>query len=286
MTKINIGGVPEHFNLPWHLTKEEGAYKTEGIDLQWQDFPGGTGAMCQALREGNIDMAIILTEGIVKDIIGGNPSKIVQTYIQTPLIWGIHVDATSKFQSIADIENTTAAISRYGSGSHLMAYVNAQQQGWDIKDLKFEVIKNLDGAVTGLHEGTADYFMWEHYTTKPLVTKGTFRRVGDCPTPWPCFVIAVRDEVLQNDEAAIQKVLEIINAKTKNFKQIPSIDTTLSSRYEQQLEDIQSWLKITEWSQDQMDAATLEKVQDQLFALDIIPHKVGYDALTQVLQVS
>ena len=29
--------------------------------------------------------------------------------------------------------------------------------------------------------------------TKPLVDNGIFRRIADCPTPWPCFVIAVRD---------------------------------------------------------------------------------------------
>ena len=33
--------------------------------------------------------------------------------------------------------------------------------------------------------------------TKPLVDNGTFRRIADCPTPWPCFVIAVRNEVLK-----------------------------------------------------------------------------------------
>jgi len=118
MQTIKIGGVPEHFNLPWHLTIEEGAYKEKNIELLWNDFPGGTGAMCEALRNKDIDIAIILTEGIVKDIIDGNPSKIIQTYIQSPLIWGIHVGYNSDYHSIKDIEQTSAAISRYGSGSH------------------------------------------------------------------------------------------------------------------------------------------------------------------------
>ncbi len=91
MRKVNIGGVPEHFNLAWYLTLKNGEYKDEGINLRWHDYYGGTGAMCKGLRNGDIDIAVILTEGIVKDIIAGNPSKIVQTFIQTPLIWGIHV---------------------------------------------------------------------------------------------------------------------------------------------------------------------------------------------------
>jgi hypothetical protein len=40
--------------------------------------------------------------------------------------------------------------------------------------------------------------------TKPLVDKGIFRRIGDCPTPWPCFVIAVRDEILEKYPEAIK----------------------------------------------------------------------------------
>lgn len=270
MHTIKIGGVPEHFNLPWHLTIEEGAYLENNIQLEWKDFPGGTGAMCEALRNQDIDMAIILTEGIVKDIIAGNPSKIVQTYIQSPLIWGIHVGYNSKYTKLDDLENTSAAISRYGSGSHLMAYVNALNNNWDTTSLKFEVIKNLDGAIEGLTEGKADYFMWEHFTTKPLVDNKTFRRVADCPTPWPCFVIAVREEVLNTKSDQIKSILETINTTTSDFKQIPSIDKTLAHRYDQQLEDIREWLQITEWSQSLIDNKTLNEVQDQLYKLDII----------------
>ncbi len=275
MNTIKIGGVPEHFNLPWHLTIEDGSYLQNNIQLEWKDFPGGTGAMCEALRNKEIDMAIILTEGIIKDIIAGNPCKIVQTYIQTSLIWGIHVGAQSKYTDISSLKNTKAAISRYGSGSHLMSYINAQNQRWDSSNLKFEVIKNLDGAIEALTKGTADYFMWEHFTTKPLVDNGTFRRVADCPTPWPCFVIAVREDILASQEKDIKTILDIINTATVDFKKIPSIDKTLAHRYEQKLEDIQKWLQLTEWSQSCIDTKTLENVQSQLFDLNIINQTKG-----------
>lgn len=274
MQKIKIGGVPEHFNLPWHLTIEEKAYQQKEINLEWTDFPGGTGAMCEALRNETIDIAIILTEGIVKDMIAGNPSRIVQTYIQSPLIWGIHVGHNSTYKTVEDLQHTAAAISRYGSGSHLMAYVNAQRKGWDTSLLKFEVIQNLDGAVKALTNNTADYFMWEHFTTKPLVDNGTFRRVADCPTPWPCFVIAVRDNILASHQNQIHDILEIINTTTTDFKKIPSIDKTLAYRYDQQLDDIKEWLQLTEWSQSMIEIATLDQVQNQLKQLNIIDKTV------------
>ncbi|MEL0642843.1 substrate-binding domain-containing protein [Olleya sp. Ti.3.14] len=280
MKQINIGGVPEHFNLAWYLGLKNGEFKEEGINLRWKDYFGGTGAMCKGLRDGDIDMAVILTEGIIKDIIDGNKSKIVQVFVKTPLIWGIHVAAKSQYNTIEDLKGTKAAISRYGSGSHLMAYINAENNGWDLeKDLDFEVIKSLDGAVEGLSQGKADYFMWEKFTTKPLVDNGTFRRVDNCPSPWPCFVIAVREEFLKTNKDDVKAILNIVNATTQEFKDIPSIDRMIANRYEQELEDVQEWLGLTEWSQDNISEKTVQKVQDELLALNIIPEKWKYEDL-------
>lgn len=282
MKKVHIGGVPEHFNLAWYLTLKDGAYKDRGINLRWTDFYGGTGQMAKALRESEIDLAVILTEGIIKDIIAGNESKIVQVFVETPLIWGIHVAHGSNYSNLEDIKGTKAAISRYGSGSHLMAYINAQNAGWDLeKDLQFEVIKNLDGAVEGLTNGKADYFMWEKFTTKPLVDNGTFRRIGECPSPWPCFVIAARNQFIEEEPEILKSILEIINATTADFKYIPQIDKTIANRYEQQLEDVQEWLMLTEWSQENITEDIIDKVQNELLALNIIPEKWNYADLVE-----
>lgn len=279
MTTLTIAGVPEHFNLPWHLSIDNNEFEQQNIDLQWTDVPEGTGKLCQMLRNGETDIAVILTEGIVKDIVAGNPSKIVQIYVQSPLIWGIHVAANSPYKTIDDLDNKIVAISRYGSGSHLMAYVQAQEEKWNTANLRFEVINTLDGAVEVLTEGRADYFMWERFMTKPIVDKGIFRRVGDCPTPWPSFVIAVRNEVLETKGEAIAKVLEIINNTTLDFKQIPNIDKTLAERYGQKIDDINEWLKLTQWSQTKPDEITFDKIQEQLLQLGITDKKIPFENL-------
>ena len=280
MKTFQIGGVPEHFNLPWYLTLSAKEYTKEGVNLRWKDYPSGTGAMCKALREKEIDMAVILTEGIVRDIINGNDCKIVQVFVKSPLIWGIHVAESSDYKNIEDLMGTKAAISRYGSGSHLMAYVNAENQNWDISsDLEFQVIDNLDGALESLPKGVGDYFMWEKFMTKPHVDNGTFRKVGECPTPWPCFVIAVRNEVLEEDSEAIQKILEIINNTSIDFKEIPSIDEMIKNRYGIKLDDVREWLSLTEWSQRQLNDDEVENIQSQLLKLNLIKSKLHIDSL-------
>lgn len=283
MKTIRIAGVPEHFNFPWHLCIEQNEFQAFGIDLQWTDVPEGTGKLCQMLREDQTDIAVILTEGIVKDLTAGNPSKIVQVYVETPLIWGVHVHAQSDYHHFSDLENKKAAISRIGSGSQLMAYVNAKNNDWKTTDLTFEIVHTIDGAVAALTQGTADYFMWERFMTKPIVDQGIFRRIGDCPTPWPCFVIAVREDFLKKHKNSVSQLLEIINSMTRQFKEIPNIDAVLASRYHQKREDIQDWLALTEWSQKQLSKEAFIALQNELFELNIIDKKSTFTAMTSTL---
>ena len=284
MTTINIGGVPEHFNLAWYLTLINGEYKDKGINLRWHDYPGGTGDMCKGLRNNDIDLAVILSEGIVKDVTEGNPSKIIQTFVKTPLIWGIHVANNSNYKKIEDIRGKKAAISRYGSGSHLMSYINAQNCDWDLgNELNFEVINNLEGAVDGLINGVADYFLWEKFTTKPLVDKNVFRRIGNCPSPWPCFVIAATDIIIKNNKKEVKTILEIINKTTKDFKNIPGIDKTIANRYNQQLIDVQEWLNLTEWSQKLINESALKEIQNKLYELEIIKKTLEYNKIVEII---
>jgi hypothetical protein len=115
--------------------------------------------------------------------------------------------------------------------------------------------------------------MWEHFMTQPLVDQGVFRRLGDCPTPWPCFVIAVREEILHENQPLIAQMLEIINEQTQKFKSQPNLDLTLAEHYHQQPEDIRQWLSLTEWSQKNISPEVFNQVQNQLLALGLIDKK-------------
>lgn len=277
MKEVRIVGVPEHFNLPWHLCIENGEFNAVGIDLQWSDIPEGTGKMCQMLRQEETDLAIILSEGIIKDIAAGNPTSIIQEYVASPLLWGIHVAADSSFQTIADLEHKRVAISRFGSGSHLMAIVHAKQMNWEVNQLEFVIVDTLDKAVVALQNKEADYFMWERFMTQPLVDQHIFRRIGVCPTPWPSFLLVGRRDFVQHNTALVDSIVEVINATTEEFKLIPSIDRTLAERYDQKIEDIQAWLSLTRWSQRQLSEINYNKIQQQLVDLQLIDSPMQYE---------
>ena len=245
---IRIGGVPEHFNLPVHLAIENGSFAGRGVDVTWTTYRGGTGQMTRALRNDEVDLCILLTEGIIADIIHGNPSKIISEYVTTPLTWGIHTGSKNTLQYYRDIFDRKYAISRFGSGSHLMAIVDANSKGFKLTEDQFVVIKNLDGALDSLSRLDSDVFYWEKYTTKPYVDSEQLRRLGEYKTPWPCFVIAATDQILQEQPDNVIRVLRTIHDSCDDFMRSGDAISLVSKRYEQKPEDVERWYHSTEWA--------------------------------------
>ena len=187
--------------------------------MEWTTFHGGTGQMTKALRAGEIDACILLTEGIVKDIIAGNKSKIISGYINTPLIWGVHTGANNSLQHHSEVYDKRYAISRFGSGSHLIAAVDANMNERTLGKEQFRVIKNLEGALLSLDKQESDVFYWEKFTTKPYVDSGQLRRVGDFATPWPCFMIAATQDILDHEPDSVVRMLRTIHDSADTFMQ-------------------------------------------------------------------
>ncbi|MEM6963417.1 MAG: substrate-binding domain-containing protein [Bacteroidota bacterium] len=247
-SKIRIGGVPEHFNLPIHLAAEQQLFQTRGVEIEWITFKGGTGQMTKALREDTVDLCILLTEGIIADIIKGNPSKIISNYVTTPLTWGIHTGIKNTINSYQQIFDKKYAISRFGSGSHLMAIVDANSKGHRIKKSQFRVIKNLDGALESLADLDTDIFYWEKFTTKPYVDRGLLKRIGEYVTPWSCFVVAATDKILEEQPDNVIRLLRTIHDSCDAFMQNKKAPKLVSKRYQQKLKDVERWFHSTEWA--------------------------------------
>ncbi len=278
-TTLRIGGVPEHFNLPWHLALEDNAFQKAGIDLQWEDIPEGTGRMSQMLREGELDVACILTDGIVKDIIAGNASRILQVYVSSPLLWGVHTWADNPIKETQDMSSRKFAISRFGSGSHLMSYLLASKYGWKLDELDFRLVDTLDGAVKALVARKADLFLWERYMTQPVVDKGLFKRLETIAPPWPSFVIAARQDCIASHADALARMLQVINRYTRDFKDIPSIDKTIASHYDLEVGDVQQWMLRTQYSDDQLWDSTTHRIIQDFTAVGIIERAVNIKEL-------
>lgn len=274
LLKLRVGGVPEHFNLPWRLAIEEGKFREEGIQLHWSDMGGGTGQMIRGLENNAIDVAVLLTEGVTKAILQGLKAKIVEVYVVSPLHWGIHVPYNSDIQNVDQLEGKIFAISREGSGSHLMAYVRASQEGWDTNKLKFNVIGDVYGGLWALQNNEAQAFLWEKYTTHPYTEQKKCRYIDEVVTPWPCFVIAVKEEVLERHPDAIKTMCEIVNRKAEELKKNENAVDIISWRYNLRHGQVINWLNETDWNYGGIEyPLAFEKTVSYLLKLGLITDK-------------
>jgi len=176
--------------------------------------------MCEALSKKEIDCALLLTEGAVKYCFEKKEARLHSVYVSSPLVWGVHAGGKSAYSDFASVSKKNGsdkpvvfAISRFGSGSHLMAFVLAKQMGW--KNLKFEVVGTLKGAREYLEKHPDTLFMWEKAMTAPLVAEGVFKRVGETPTPWPCFVLACREGL---DTKKLDVLVKKVKGECLKFK--------------------------------------------------------------------
>ena len=100
-------------------------------------YPSGTGHMVTALQSNEIDIGVGLTEGWIAALGKAQAAKedagfsIVGTYVETPLCWAISTGARrNELNGIQDLKGKKVGVSRIGSGSYVMSFVLADQQGW------------------------------------------------------------------------------------------------------------------------------------------------------------
>jgi len=273
MKTIRIGGVPEHYNLPFYQANQEQPFIGAGYKLEFSIYSTGTGAMLNDLKDGYLDMAILLTEGILTDQHAGNTASIVSHYVKSPLVWGVHKHVENPFQLKNGVTTDTKfAISRLKSGSHLMAYLYAQKFGVSLKDEQFEIVNNMNGAAAALEINQADLFLWEKFTTKPLVDQGVFDRVDVCPTPWEPFVIVANQDISIEHSDFIELLIEWLQDRTQLLKSnAESTVNEISDRFQLKKEDAAEWLNNVEWSvKPVLSNSEFEQVEQILIDLNII----------------
>lgn len=249
MNQIKIGGVPEHFNLPWRLAIEEGLFNFVQQKIIWEDQPLGTGQMVQKLRTGELDLAVLLTEGVIKAILeDGLDAAILQVYVSSPLRWGIHVPSKSKIRTFDDLKDKLFAISRNGSGSHLMTYLKADHEGWDLNALNFKVVGDVEACIQSLEKNETQGFLWEKYTTFPYTEKERCRYIDEVITPWPCFVLAIPRNTNPEKIGLLMRMIEVVLQLAATLKTSDDVAEIIGWRYNLRLGQVKNWLVETNWN--------------------------------------
>ncbi len=270
MKTIRVGGVPEHFNYPWHFGIKAGVFDTYGLNIDWTDVKDGSGAMCKMLENDELDVALVLTEGIVKHLHNGGSSKIVQQYVKSPLIWGVHSKANEIFR-VEDLAKARFARSRVGSGSHLMSYVHAEQKGYAISEENFVTVGTIDGAMVAFEENEADVLLWEKFMTQPYVTQGKVNRIGQCVSPWPCFMLVASKKFLELHSEIAQTLCTAILQSCEQVTLREDTVTRIAKMYSLRTEGVAQWYDTVEWQTSPwLSKKMLQNVINTLERVDLL----------------
>lgn len=284
MNKIRCIGVPEHFNLPWHLAIEDGSFQQHGVTLLWNDEPKGTGAMCQSLRDGATDLAVMVTTGTIRECLKNPELTVVGTYVDTPLIWGVHAPKNCDSDILNHLHEAKFAISRFNSGSHLQAHFYASQQGITIRQDQFEIVHNLNGARKRFAEGGNILFLWEKFTTDFLVQLDEFSLLDELLPPWPCFLITARREVVENKPALVSAVLKVISESASKLMGNPQATALVSDRYDIPIHKAESWFESVKWNTDRsIHVNALQQVGETLYGLGMLESPVSMQAIEGIV---
>lgn len=279
MKQIRIGGVPEHFNYPWHFGIANQLFAKHGLEIIWSDEKGGSGAMCKKLNNNELDLALVLTEGIVADIHKGGSARIIQQYVKSPLIWGIH--ASGEFtKSGKPLQDARFARSRKGSGSHIMAYVLAEQKNFEINEQSFVTVGNIDGALEAFANDDADVLLWEKFMTQPYVDKGIVNRIGECVSPWPCFVLVASDSFLKEDINLILQISDSITLANETVMRRKSTVAEIAKMYDLEQNQVEQWYSTVEWqTSDWISTKMLQNVVATLKRVGVIDNELTAEQL-------
>jgi sulfonate transport system substrate-binding protein len=269
--KMIIGGVDEAFNVPFKRVLQRKPEIAKGVEFVWQDFAGGTGQIMRALNANEIQVATVLTEGVVSDIYKNNQSRIFSSYVISPLEWGVHAHEDSRLEKVSDIKDALIAISKYGSGSHLMPILNAYENRWDVHGLKFKEINNLTGGLNALKNKEADVFFWEKHTTRSYLKSNQLKYIGSFSGPWGAFVVAVNNQLDASDLTNLTALLGLVLEEASNFKLSHLSAPSITRFNNMDLPTAQSWLKTTRFASvvgyNQLEVL---KVKEILFRSEIL----------------
>ncbi|KAL8838955.1 MAG: hypothetical protein Q9176_004761 [Flavoplaca citrina] len=257
---LRVGYVPEHFSTPLYYAQN---YFSLSADLI--PFPSGTGHMVTALRAGELDIAIGLTEGWIAAIAkefsahqataktpSDNDFKVVGTFVETPLCWAISTGyGRDRITNVQDLKGKRLGVSRVGSGSYVMSYVLKDREGLD-QPFECVPLQTFEGLRKGVNDGTVDFFMWEYFTSKRYYSSDTLhpiKKVGEIYTPWSSWKIVARTPLMETP--ALNSFLDKVNAGIKYFEEHQDEAVQyVSTKLDYEEEDAKEWMKTVRFARD------------------------------------
>lgn len=163
--------------------------------------------------------------------------------------WAISTGADRPdIPSLAALRGGKIGVSRLGSGSFVMGAVLADAQGWAAPPYSDTVVLHTFEALRGaVNSGAADFFMWEHFTSKRYYDSGEIRRVGEIYTPWSSWKIVASTGLIESGGTLDERVGVLFGKLDEGVRYFEEHQEEavryISTELDYSEEDAREWLK-------------------------------------------
>ena len=125
-----------------------------------------------------------------------------------------------------------------------MGFVFADTQSWlqEPGQPPFEVVplQTFAKLRDAVNDGTADFFMWEHFTSKKYHDNKSIKRIGEIYTPWPSWKIVARDDAR---DTRLEDLFEKLSQGIQRFEEHRDEAVQyISTELDYSEEDAREWL--------------------------------------------
>ena len=164
---LAVGGKSLLYYLPLTIAERKGYFKSEGLDVEIVDFPGGAKAL-QAMVGGSADIVSGAYEHTINMHAKGQP--IVGVALQgryNGIVFGVSKAKAAQFKSAQDIKGLKVGVTAPGSSTHMAVQNLAVKGGLKPDDFAAIGVGASAGAVAAMKRGGIDAIS----NLDPVITK-------------------------------------------------------------------------------------------------------------------
>jgi NitT/TauT family transport system substrate-binding protein len=164
---VAVGGKSLLYYLPLTIAERKGYFKSEGLDVEIVDFPGGAKAL-QAMVGGSADVVSGAYEHTINMHAKGQP--IVGIALQgryNGIVFGVAKAKAASFKGPADLKGMKVGVTAPGSSTHMAVQNLAVRGGLKPDDFSAILVGASAGAVAAMKRGNIDAIS----NLDPVITK-------------------------------------------------------------------------------------------------------------------
>lgn len=179
---IAVAGRASFHYLPLTIADQLGYFKAEGLEVEINDFAGGSNALDSAAA-GMADVISGAYEHTISLRSRGQQFLAFVLQGRAPAIsMGISPKALPHYRTVIDLKGKKIGVSVLGSSTHLVARHVLSRAGLKAEDVIFVELGMTDGALTAFRTGQVDAMSNDEPTMTLLEQKGEIRIIADTRT--------------------------------------------------------------------------------------------------------